>query len=140
MCDNEDFRQFLKRVEARGLEDIEDNDKIITSFKNIQANKFYRISASYLKAVKNGVMWTQVEDVALEDKTRLAVANIITKTLKSPVIDFPNRVMHDEAGQAIMEWDGIFLCCNKVFLCESKHKMTEVSKKINWSEFHESVG
>lgn len=58
MCDNEDFRQFLKRVETRGLEDIEDDDKIITSFKNIQANKFYRISASYLKAVKK---WCHVD-------------------------------------------------------------------------------
>lgn len=74
-------------------------------------------------------MWTQVEDMALEDETKLAVANIIKKMLKSPVIDFSNRVMHDQTGQPIMEWDGIFICCNKVFLCESKHKMTEVSIK-----------
>ncbi|PKY47406.1 hypothetical protein RhiirA4_358664 [Rhizophagus irregularis] len=33
--------------------------------------------------------------------------------------------MHDKTGKPIMEWDGIFICCNKVFLCESKHKMTE---------------
>lgn len=63
MRNNEDFSKLLKRVEARGLENIEDNNKvskIITSLEDIQTNKFYRISASYLMAVKNGSMWTQV--------------------------------------------------------------------------------
>ncbi len=31
-----------------------------------------------------------------------------------------------------MEWDGILTFCDKVFLCESKHKMMHIS--IN--EFH----
>jgi hypothetical protein len=135
MRNNEDFSKLLKRIEARGLENIKDNNevsKIITSLEDIQANEFYRINASYLMAVKNGFTWTQVEDMALEDETRLAVENIVNKVLKYPVTDFPDRVMHDETGKPIMEWDGIFLCYNKVFLCELKHKMTEVSiKKIN---------
>ncbi|CAI2174787.1 4522_t:CDS:2 [Funneliformis geosporum] len=127
MCD-EDFSKFLKRVEARGLENIDDNNEepeIITSLEGIQANKYYRISASYLTAVKNGVAWTKVEDTALEDETTLAVKNFVSEKLKSPAKNFPNRVMHDDVGNPIMEWDGIFLCRSKVFLCESKHKITK---------------
>ncbi|CAG8668064.1 hypothetical protein GLOIN_2v1571072 [Rhizophagus irregularis DAOM 181602=DAOM 197198] len=55
MRNNEDFSKLLKRVEARGLENIEDNNKvskIITSLEDIQTNKFYRISASYLYGSK----------------------------------------------------------------------------------------
>ena len=128
---DEDFSKFLKRVEARGLENIDDHNeipKIIMSFEGIQANKYYRLSASYLTAVKN-VVWTKVEDTALEDEKTLAVKNFVSKKFNSPAKNFPNRVMHDEVGKPIMEWDGIFLCCSKVFLCESKHKITQVSIK-----------
>ncbi|CAG8437154.1 2635_t:CDS:2 [Funneliformis caledonium] len=35
--------------------------------------------------------------------------------------------MYDEIGQPIMECDGILLYQNKAFLCESKHKMTQLN-------------
>jgi hypothetical protein len=100
MCD-EDFSKFLRRVEARGLENIDDDNKepeIITLLEGIQANKYYRISASFLTAVKNGVAWTKVEDTALKDETILAVKNFVSKKFKSPTKNFP-RVMHDEVGK-----------------------------------------
>ncbi|RIA89359.1 hypothetical protein C1645_738698 [Glomus cerebriforme] len=130
---DKDFRGFLKRMKARGLENI-DNDneepEIITSLEGIQTNKYYRISASYLTTVKNGIAQTKVKDTALEDEMTLAVKNFINKKFKSPAKDFPNRVMHDEIGKLIIEWDRIFLCHSKVFLCESKHKITKEKLKM----------
>ncbi|GBB96957.1 hypothetical protein RclHR1_02880023 [Rhizophagus clarus] len=46
-----DFREFLRRVKARGLENIDDDNeisKVITSLDDIQANKYYRIRFSYV--------------------------------------------------------------------------------------------
>ena len=42
-------------------------------------------------------------DMALEDETKLVVKNVINKAFNYPVKDFPNRVMHDEAGKPITE-------------------------------------
>ncbi|GET02141.1 hypothetical protein GLOIN_2v1571072 [Rhizophagus clarus] len=72
-----DFREFLRRVKARGLENIDDDNeisKVITSLDDIQANKYYRIKY----------------------EMTLAVKDFVDKKLKSPAENFPNRVMHDE--------------------------------------------
>ncbi|RIA81658.1 hypothetical protein C1645_744363 [Glomus cerebriforme] len=63
--------------------------------------------------------------MTLEDETELAVKNALYKMFISPIKVFLYRIKHNEAGKPIMEWDGILLCCNKVFLCKSKHNMTE---------------
>ncbi|RGB21652.1 hypothetical protein C1646_678381 [Rhizophagus diaphanus] len=64
-----------------------------------------------------------------EIETTSALKNKLKKTFKSPVEVFTNRIMHDETGNPIMEWDGILLCRDKVFLCECKHKISE--EKLN---------
>ncbi|RIA81108.1 hypothetical protein C1645_701088 [Glomus cerebriforme] len=128
MYNNEDLNKFLRRVKARGLENINDSNrepKVVTSFEDIQDYEYYRISASFITAKSKGVAWMKFEDMALENEMTLAVKNVINKTFKSPVKEFPNRIMHDESGKPIMEWDKILLCRDKVFLCESKYKITE---------------
>ncbi|PKB97888.1 hypothetical protein RhiirA5_367267 [Rhizophagus irregularis] len=131
MHDENGFREFLKRVDARGLKHIDDNNevpKVISTFEGIQPNQLYCISAAYLMAIKKGVTWSKVEDMVVEIETTSALKNKLKKTFKSPVEVF-SRIMHDETGNPIMEWDGILLCRDKVFLCECKHKITE--EKIN---------
>ncbi|PKY47405.1 hypothetical protein RhiirA4_444825 [Rhizophagus irregularis] len=64
------------------------NEPVVVETENYLEMKTFHIQC-YDNEVKNGSMWTQVEDVALEDETRLAVENIVNKMLKSPVTDFP---------------------------------------------------
>ncbi|CAG8717405.1 15263_t:CDS:2, partial [Funneliformis caledonium] len=130
--DENDFCEFLKRVDARGLKHIDDNNevpKVISTFEGIQPNQLYCISAAYLMDIKKGVTWSKVEDMVAEIETISALKNKLKKTFKSPVEVFTNRIMHDETDDPIMEWDGILLCRDKVFLCECKYKITE--EKIN---------
>jgi hypothetical protein len=78
--------------------------------------------------VKTGVVWTKVKDMALEDEMTLAVKNFVNKKFKSLAKNF-FQIMYNKVGKPIMEWNGIFLYHNKVFLCESKHKITNISIK-----------
>ena len=64
MHDEDDLRNFLKSVEGKGLESIEDNNEIpnvITSLRDINNNQYYRINSIYLTAVRKGVIWTKIE-------------------------------------------------------------------------------
>ncbi|CAG8573416.1 952_t:CDS:2 [Paraglomus brasilianum] len=127
MLNDNEYDIFLKRVEAKGLILISDDNEIptvVTSLKHIISGETYQINAPYLTAIKKGVTWSKVEDKAIEDETLLAVKNFVNEMFKLPVEIFPSRTMYKNKNP-IMEWDGIIVCDNKVFLLESKHKMTE---------------
>uniref|UniRef100_U9T6W2 Uncharacterized protein n=1 Tax=Rhizophagus irregularis (strain DAOM 181602 / DAOM 197198 / MUCL 43194) TaxID=747089 RepID=U9T6W2_RHIID len=105
MHDENGFREFLKRVDARGLKHIDDNNevpKVISTFEGIQPNQLYCISAAYLMAIKKGVTWSKVEDMVVEIETTSALKNKLKKTFKSPVEVF-SRIMHDETEEKINE-------------------------------------
>ncbi len=58
MRDENDFCEFLKRVDARELKYIDDNNevpKVILTFEGIQPNQLYCISAVYFMAIKKDV-------------------------------------------------------------------------------------
>lgn len=58
MRDENVFHEFLKKVNARGLKHINDNNevlKVISTFKGIQLNQLYCISTVYLIHIKKGV-------------------------------------------------------------------------------------
>ncbi len=133
MKNDREFNNFLKRVEAKGLGFFDDYglEHVINSLNSIDINNKYHINSSYFSAIRNQVTWSQVEDQSIENETTLALQRALGKTFKSPVKNFNSHTMYDEKQIAIMEWDGILILDNKVFLCESKHKMTKVSiKKI----------
>ncbi len=113
---------FLKLYEANGLIPFGEKDAIHIKF--IRPNQKY---AFYITVIKKGVVWSKVEDQAIEEKTLLVVQNALSKLYKAPVKVFPKRIMFDQEGKPLMEWDGILTFGDKVFLCESKHKMTHVS-------------
>ncbi|RHZ86671.1 hypothetical protein Glove_48g67 [Diversispora epigaea] len=141
---NEEYKNFLKSMEAKGLECIHDTSnkrQVIISLEDIQHNEFYQINASYLTAIKKGVVWSKVEDMAMENETLLAVKNFLNEKFKLLVETFPNRIMYKK-NKPIMEWGGILVCNNNVFLLESKHKMTDehVNKLVNrLNEFSEKL-
>src|SRR6266536_1544254 len=63
MADNDDFRCFLMRVDAKGLERVNDFRKkpeIITSLERVIPNEYYQLNAAHLTAIKKGVFWTNV--------------------------------------------------------------------------------
>ncbi|CAG8680179.1 15588_t:CDS:2 [Gigaspora margarita] len=52
MYDKDDFHDFLKAVDGKGLESIDNNSevpKVIRFLRHIRSNQHYRINASYLK-------------------------------------------------------------------------------------------
>ena len=131
MYNNDQFEKFLRRTEANGLQLLSDNRKspaVATTLEEIIQGETYQIDAPYLTAVKKEITWSKVEDKAMEDKTTLAVRDFVSERFKLPVEIFPTRTMYNDKD-AIMEWDGIVICENKVFLLESKHNMTEVCIK-----------
>ena len=71
MRDQNEFSTFLKRVEAQGLEHVDDPDRVITSLKDISTNNYYRISASHLTYIRKEITWSQIEDQAMEKETLL---------------------------------------------------------------------
>ncbi|CAG8582045.1 3977_t:CDS:2, partial [Ambispora gerdemannii] len=94
MHSENDLHTFLKRVDGKGLESIDDNNevpKVVTSLKYIRPNQYYRINASHLTAVKKQVVWSKVEDQAMEEETLLAVHNALTEKIKAPTKIFPKR-------------------------------------------------
>ncbi|RIB16366.1 hypothetical protein C2G38_1970473 [Gigaspora rosea] len=127
MYSENNFSGFLKAVDGKGLESIDDDSetpKVINSLRHIRPNQHYRINASHLTAVKKGVTWSKVEDQAMEEETLLAVQNALIEKINGPTTIFPKRVMFDQEGKPLMEWDGILVCEDSVFLCEAKHNMT----------------
>lgn len=84
--------------------------------------------AFHITTIRKDVDWSQIEDKAVEDETLLAVKNFLNKMFKLTVEIFPHRIMYKNQ-ESIMEWDGILTCDNKVFLLETKHKMTAVCIK-----------
>ncbi|RIA92775.1 hypothetical protein C1645_691320 [Glomus cerebriforme] len=144
MYNDNDYRLFLKSFEANGLERLSDTDeitKVITSLEKIEPGERYQIVASHITAIRKNVTWSQIEDKAIEDETLLAVKNFLNKMFKLTVEIFPHRIMYKNK-QSIMEWDGILTCDNKVFLLETKHKMTaeHIENLINrLSEFQNKL-
>jgi hypothetical protein len=131
MHNDNEYHHFLKSFEASGLTCISDTKKVpnvITSLEDIEPGESYQIKASYLTVIKNNITWSQVEDKAMEEETLLAVNNFLNKMFKLTVEIFPYRIMYKDKI-SIMEWDGILVCGNKVFLLEAKHKMTRVCIK-----------
>ncbi|CAG8553502.1 4318_t:CDS:2 [Diversispora eburnea] len=127
MYDEDDLRNFLKAVDGKGLESIDDNNEVpnvITSLRNIHSNQYYRINASHLTAVKRGVIWSKIEDQVMEEETLSAVQNALNEKIKASTKIFSKRIMHDQEGRPSIEWDGILICDDRVFLCETKHNMT----------------
>ena len=76
MSNDTEFNTFMKRVDGKGLQRIDDENKepdIITSLKNIRSNQYYQINASHRTAVKKGVVWSKIEDQAMEEETLMAI-------------------------------------------------------------------
>ena len=93
MRDENDFCEFLKRVDARELKYIDDNNevpKVILTFEGIQPNQLYCISAVYFMAIKKDVTWSKVKDMVVEIEIILALKNKLKKIFKSPVEVFTN--------------------------------------------------
>jgi len=131
MHNNNEYRLFLKSVEAKGLElisDVNDEPAVVTSLEYILPGERYKINASHLTMIRKGITWSQVEDKVMEDETLLAVKTFLDERVKSPVEIFSDRIMYKNKNP-LMEWDGILVCGNKVFLIEEKHKMTDVCIK-----------
>src|ERR1044072_825572 len=115
MYDDNEYRLFLKRVKAKGLELISDVNEVptgINSLKHILPDEAHQINASHLTVVRKGVTRSKVEDKAMEDETLSTVKNFISERLKSPVGIFPDRTMY-ENKISIMEWDGVLVCDDK---------------------------
>ncbi|CAJ0750475.1 221_t:CDS:2, partial [Entrophospora sp. SA101] len=51
--------------------------------------------------------------------------------IKAPIKKFPNRIMNNQEGKPLVEWNGILMYSDKGFLCEEKHNMTLSSSSIN---------
>lgn len=131
MCNDNDYRLFLKSFEATGLAHISDDKEVqtvITSLENIVSGERYVIVASYITPIRNNVTWSQSEDKAMEDEVLLAVSDFLNKMFKLSVEIFPERIM-SKNKITIMEFDGILVCGDQVFLLEAKHKMTDVCIK-----------
>ncbi|CAI2166123.1 11210_t:CDS:2 [Funneliformis geosporum] len=127
MCNDNDYRLFLKSFEATGLAHISDDKEVqtvITSLENIVPGERYEIVASYITSIRNNVTWSQSEDKAMEDEVLLAVKNFLDKMFKLTVEIFPERIMYKNKI-AIMEFDGILICGDQVFILEAKYKMTD---------------
>ncbi|RIA94837.1 hypothetical protein C1645_817543 [Glomus cerebriforme] len=72
MSDNDEFFNFLRRADARGLvliNDPSDVPVVITSLECVIPDEYYQISALHLIAIKREVFWMNVEDKAIEDET-----------------------------------------------------------------------
>ncbi|CAI2176233.1 10196_t:CDS:2 [Funneliformis geosporum] len=127
MHSNNEYRLFLKSVGAKGLElisDVIDEPAVVTSFEYILPGERYKINASHLTVVRKGITWSQIEDKVMEDESLLAVKTFLHEMIKSHVEIFPERIMFKNKNP-LMEWDGILVCNNKVFLIEEKHQMTD---------------
>jgi hypothetical protein len=131
MHSNSEYRLFLKSIEAKGLElisDDSDEPAVVTSFEYILPGERYKINAAHLTVIRKGITWSQIEDKVIEDESLLAVKTFLHEMIKSPVEIFPERIMFKNKTP-LMEWDGILVCNNKVFLIEEKHQMTDVCIK-----------
>ncbi|CAG8840771.1 32772_t:CDS:2, partial [Gigaspora margarita] len=128
MHNEDDFRGFLKAIDGKGLESIDDNSEtpnVISSLRHIRSNQHYRINASHLTAVKKGVTWSKVEYQAMEEETLLAVQNALIEKINGPTKIFPKRVMYDQEGKPLMEWDGILKHINNLV-----SRLKEFPKKL----------
>ncbi|GBC01287.1 hypothetical protein RclHR1_04130003 [Rhizophagus clarus] len=126
MKSENEFDKFLRRIDAKGLGffDSVGIEHVVTSLDSIDNDMKYHINSSYLSAIKSQITWTQIEDRSIEEETSLALQNSLNKIFKSSVRIFKSRIMFNEKKIAIMEWDGIMVVDDKVFLCETKHNMT----------------
>jgi len=126
MHNNDEYVNFLERVEAMGLErrnDVSNTPMVATSLDHIIPGETYDIISRSLKSsVKD------IEDRTIEDEMLLAVTNFVNEMFKLPIEIFPTRTMYKNKNP-IMEWDRIIVCDNKVFLLESEHEMTKVCIK-----------
>ncbi|CAB5385878.1 unnamed protein product [Rhizophagus irregularis] len=143
---------ILRKHEA--TVDLESDEIVDQSFANtakapiqvfttekIEPGERYQIVAFHITTIRKDVDWSQIEDKAVEDETLLAVKNFLNKMFKLTVEIFPHRIMYKNQ-ESIMEWDGILTCDNKVFLLETKHKMTakHIENLINrLSEFQNKL-
>ncbi|CAB4387242.1 unnamed protein product [Rhizophagus irregularis] len=117
------------------------NNKGYHLLEKIEPGERYQIVAFHITTIRKDVDWSQIEDKAVEDETLLAVKNFLNKMFKLTVEIFPHRIMYKNQ-ESIMEWDGILTCDNKVFLLETKHKMTakHIENLINrLSEFQNKL-
>ncbi|CAG8815717.1 10077_t:CDS:2, partial [Gigaspora rosea] len=57
-------------------------------------------------------------------RTLLAVQNALIEKINGPTKIFSKRIMFDQEGKPLMEWDVILVCEDRVFLYEAKHNMT----------------
>ncbi|CAG8663842.1 2626_t:CDS:2 [Rhizophagus irregularis] len=140
---------ILRKHEA--TVDLESDEIVDQSFANTakapiqvfttEPGERYQIVAFHITTIRKDVDWSQIEDKAVEDETLLAVKNFLNKMFKLTVEIFPHRIMYKNQ-ESIMEWDGILTCDNKVFLLETKHKMTakHIENLINrLSEFQNKL-
>ncbi|RIA90492.1 hypothetical protein C1645_823334 [Glomus cerebriforme] len=116
---NEDFRGLLKRMEARGLKNIDDDNEepeIITS--HIQTNKYYQISVSYLTAQKIQVPAKDFPNRVMNDEEKL---EMLVEQLK----DFPKKlkVMKDVEFKQLSNMEYIGVACAMLFLIELRQNL-----------------
>ncbi|CAG8443259.1 7215_t:CDS:2 [Diversispora eburnea] len=100
MYGEEDLRDFLKAVDGKGLESIDDNNE--------------------------GVVWSKIKDQAMEERNIIGHTTALNEKIRAPTKTFSKRIMKDPEGNPLIEWDGILICEDRIFLCEAKHNMTIV--------------
>jgi hypothetical protein len=125
----EGFQEFLRNTGAFGLQAIGEIDECPTTLcdiRDLQPKKRYTIHAPHLKAIRDGITWSQVEDQAMEEEKILSIQKALAEVNKKPVEIIGERVMKDEEGKPLMELDGVAVYGDTVFLCEAKRNVTAV--------------
>ncbi|KAF0458564.1 hypothetical protein F8M41_000951 [Gigaspora margarita] len=109
MSNEDDFHDFLKAVDGKGLKSIDDNcdsPKVIRSLSYIHANQHYRINAFHLKAVTINAIkklkktfYIQAyndEDEPLERINASHLTEDTINTIKKPNMTFYIQAYNDE--------------------------------------------
>ncbi|RIA84272.1 hypothetical protein C1645_742464 [Glomus cerebriforme] len=127
----EEFLHLLKRLDAKGLLLMDDNDdsNVITSLFDIITNQQYRVVAAHPFVIKNKVTCMQIEDKIMEKEILITIKDTLNKYVKIPFEIFSDRILKDQNGVTIMKSDGILVSDEYVFLCEAKHEV--VIENIN---------
>ena len=86
MIDNDiDFNTILKSKRIASFLMLADKEeKYHPSYKIYPVNQRYD-SASYITTIKEEVVWSKVEDRAMEEETLLAVQNALGKMYNAPI-------------------------------------------------------
>lgn len=100
----------------------------------IDPNIVYEVAGSGLPYREKGLTREQVwdSDTVFERKTALVLKQSLEK--EDPKIITLPRVVKDDAGKDVGEWEGIYeLSDGCVVFLESKYRISKVSQRISWT-------